>query len=640
MVKSSGSQITQNERMKKGAAKRERTRPFSKAEAQRHLRLLRDVTEGLQEVFWICNFELTEMIYISPAYEQVWGRSCRSLYERPASFLEAIHPEDRPRVLKVMAQRRCIGKLDLEYRIIRPDGAIRWIWDQGYPLPATKDAPARVVGMAQDITERKRVEAELHARQGQLTAAQSLGAMGSWEWDPASDRLIGSEEFYRIFGVKRDELPPTCTAFLRLVVPQDRPALQAALNKALEGKQNYSAEYRIRRPDGAERAIHSSGALLQDGERARRLVGVIQDISEQREAQDALRESEERLRLIAQASNDGMWDWDLRAGRIWWNERYDQLFGPRPPQSSRNLSWWTKRLHPQERKEIAASFKQALASRASHWSSDYRLVRPDGRIVFVHSRCYFIRSANGKAVRVVGAMLDTTPRRQADQELQQMRARLASLQDQERRRLSRELHDSTAQKLAALGIRFGMLEEAIRDGASLRDVAADCRRMVEECSQEVRSVARLLHPPLLDELGLEVALDTYVTDFARRCGLKVTLEVDPGVQRLPQEIALTLFRVVQESLSNVLRHSQSSSARVQLARARKRVLLEVSDLGRGIPPRMLERFRRRQSSSGMGLNGMRERLEQFGGTLELSSSDRGTTVRAILPASADRAPGE
>lgn len=228
--------------------------------------------------------------------------------------------------------------------------------------------------------------------------------------------------------------------------------------------------------------------------------------------------------------------------------------------------------------------------------------------------------------------VEIVQRQQTEESLRQLSGRLLQLQDDERRRIARELHDSTAQRLAAMIISLSTLEDAlVAYPAPLQKLAADCRTAAEDCAQETRTLAHLLHPPLLDELGLEVALDTYVTGLARRSRLRITLEVDPGLEKLSREASLALFRVVQESLSNVLRHSGSPSAAVQLARLGNRLVLEVTDQGRGIAPEVLAQLRRGPSGLGIGIMGMRERLEQLGGTLEIDSSNRGATVRAILP---------
>ena len=147
----------------------------------------------------------------------------------------------------------------------------------------------------------------------------------------------------------------------------------------------------------------------------------------------------------------------------------------------------------------------------------------------------------------------------------------------------------------------------------------------------------MLHPPLLDELGLEVALDTYLTGFTKRSGIQVRLDLPPDLGRLPADMELVLFRVVQASLGNIHLHSGSRVAEVSLTRLRRRLVLEIRDRGRGIPEDQLRELREHSSGQGVGIAGMRQRLRQLGGRLEIDSSSAGTTVRAMLPLPEERA---
>jgi signal transduction histidine kinase len=206
---------------------------------------------------------------------------------------------------------------------------------------------------------------------------------------------------------------------------------------------------------------------------------------------------------------------------------------------------------------------------------------------------------------------------------------LLHLQEEERRRIAHELHDSTAQKMTSILLNLRLLQDA-ENPEQAKLLTGTCVSAAEDCIQEIRTLSYVLHPPLLDELGLAAALDSYVTGFSRRSGIKVNLDVDRGLGELSQDVALALFRMVQESLANVHRHSGSAVASVQLMQTRNRVILEVGDQGGGIAPETLEELKAWRYDRGVGIMGMRERLEQLGGTLEIESSSGGTLVRAIV----------
>jgi signal transduction histidine kinase len=210
-------------------------------------------------------------------------------------------------------------------------------------------------------------------------------------------------------------------------------------------------------------------------------------------------------------------------------------------------------------------------------------------------------------------------------------ARILDLQDAERRRIARELHDSVGQYLVGVKIN---VEQLLSTGANLspshEKLLADTVDLTERSINEVRTISHLLHPPLLDEVGLESATRWYADGFAKRCALKVSLDLDRIANRLPKEVELALFRVLQESLTNVHRHAGAKSIEVVLTCSTGHIVLTVIDDGRGISSDVLTRFRSGMAS-GVGLAGMRERLAELDGTLEVEQRSRGTAIRASIP---------
>src|SRR6202140_4980385 len=210
-------------------------------------------------------------------------------------------------------------------------------------------------------------------------------------------------------------------------------------------------------------------------------------------------------------------------------------------------------------------------------------------------------------------------------------ARILDLQDAERRKIARELHDSVGQYLVGLKIN---LEQILTTRANLspthEKLLAETIDLTERSMGEVRTISHLLHPPLLDEVGLESAIRWYEDGFAQRCALKVSLHLDPIINRLPKEVELALFRVLQESLTNVHRHAGAKSIEIVLTCSTGHVVLSVIDDGKGISSEVLPRFRS-GTAIGVGLAGMRERLAELDGTLEVEQRSRGTAIRATIP---------
>jgi len=225
--------------------------------------------------------------------------------------------------------------------------------------------------------------------------------------------------------------------------------------------------------------------------------------------------------------------------------------------------------------------------------------------------------------------------------LRRLSAKLLSVQDEERRRIARELHDSLGQDLTAAKISLDMLaQEQYFNAAHLRDAQS----LVERCISDTRTLSHLLHPPLLDEAGFLSAAKWYVEGFGRRSGIEARLQLPEHLHRLPRRSEIALFRILQEALTNVHRHSGSRAVEVCVTANRSDVALSVRDFGTGVPAEVLERFSK-TGNVGVGLAGIRERLQELGGVLEIESSSQGTLLKVKIPIeeretvkSADRSP--
>lgn len=223
-------------------------------------------------------------------------------------------------------------------------------------------------------------------------------------------------------------------------------------------------------------------------------------------------------------------------------------------------------------------------------------------------------------------------RKGAENAVHDLSARLLELQDAERRRIARELHDSTAQTLAALCMNLSSLNRTTLDfPPDTRSLVDESVSLASRCSQELRTTAYLLHPPLLDELGLAGAVREYCDGFAIRSGIRVDLELPVDLPALSRESATTFFRVMQECLTNIHRHSGSPTASIRFRQDKTGIRMEVTDQGRGIPPHVLQPPANAPIGLGVGIAGMRERVRQLGGVMELSNHPRGATITATLP---------
>jgi len=273
----------------------------------------------------------------------------------------------------------------------------------------------------------------------------------------------------------------------------------------------------------------------------------------------------------------------------------------------------------------------ALATGASFHEEEAIIERPDGRRITVSVHVDPILDTDGAIVGVLNFFHDITERKRGEGLLKEreISAHLLRLQDEERRHIARELHDSAGQTLIVLGMNLEQIEyDAKRDPDHLATAIHDARKRLQRLSEELRTTSYLLHPPLLDDMGLSSALRLYMEGLIERSGLEIELRIADNLGRLPSQMELAIFRLVQECLTNIHRHSGSKTAQIRVAREPDRIYVEVQDQGKGMSPKQIAEV---QSGGGVGITGMRERVRQLHGELFVESDIDGTRIIATFP---------
>jgi PAS domain S-box-containing protein len=428
----------------------------------------------------------------------------------------------------------------------------------------------------------------------------------------------------RLFGYTAEE---AVGRHITLIVPQDRLHEEATILARLRRGERVDHFETVR--------VHKDGTMLDlsltispvkdaDG----RVVGaskVARDISDRKRWE---RVQSEQARLL-DLSSDAILVRDAGDRVTFWNHAASELYGFSPEEA---LGRVTHELLRTEFPEPLESIRKQLLQR-DRWTGELVHTAKNGKQIVVASRWVIDRDEHDDVRTVLETNSDVTEHKHAEEARKEseLSARLLQLQDDERRRIARELHDSVGQLLAAMGMNVSRIA---REKANLSPEAARCAEeishLVEQLSNDIRTVSYLLHPPLLDEMGLQSALKWYVDGFADRSKIVAKLEVPTDVERMPQDHELCLFRVAQEGLTNIHRHSGSSTALIKLFRTPGKITLEVADSGRGVSHETQRKIASGESA-GVGLRGMRERIRQLGGTLEIHANDKGTTVIATLP---------
>ncbi|MGC1685065.1 MAG: PAS domain-containing protein [Candidatus Acidiferrales bacterium] len=295
---------------------------------------------------------------------------------------------------------------------------------------------------------------------------------------------------------------------------------------------------------------------------------------------------------------------------------------------------WYGQIHPDDKQRWSSDAAEMFLTGKS-LKSAYRVIARDGHVVWFQCEVKMVRRPDGRPWFLHGVGFDITELKQTEETLRQrtvalqnLSARLLRLQDDEHKRIARELHDSVGQYLAAVKMNLLVLKGSAADGNDA--IHSEIEQLIERCIVETRTLSHLLHPPALDELGFAAAAQWYVEGFAKRSGIHVTIELPPQMDRLPHAVELTLFRVLQEGLTNIHRHSGSPKAEIVLAINDAEVSLQITDHGRGMPQDMLELFQKTGSHAGIGLAGMRERVNELAGRLEITSTTHGTQINVTI----------
>ncbi|MGA9737635.1 MAG: response regulator [Candidatus Sulfotelmatobacter sp.] len=638
------------------------------AESEERLRLAQKVGHSGT---WELQFETGRLIW-SPELQDLWGVAPGT--EAPGEqvqFRRMIYPEDLDRIDKSLAQtiETRSPEFNVEFRITRTDGVARWIESISRVFYDDAGKPLRIIGVSTDITPRKQAEESARKQRERFDLVAEASQVGFWFCDLPFDKLIWDHKVKEHFWLPSDA-EVTIDTFYERLHPEDRDRTHQAISESIENDTPYNIEYRTVAPDGRQKWIRAMGrTFYKSSGQPIRFDGLTLDITERKRIEERERKmateavaATAKFRAVFEQTPvfAGIMALDgtlLDANRLSLKAcgySAEEVLGRR----FWDTGWW--RLSEETQAKIRAATAQAAQGTAYeavltyHWADGTERVvnfalHPirdhEGKILFLHPTGVDITDLKRaeENYRTLAETLEAEVRartreleyRNADvvrqsEQLRDLSVRLLRVQDEERRRIARELHDSAGQILAALSMNLSRVaQHARQDGFRLTKEAEDSEQLVQQLNQEIRTMSYLLHPPLLDETGLSEALRWYIQGLMERNSLQIELSVAEDFGRLSREMELVMFRLVQECLTNIHRHSDSKSAIIRIAREDEIVSLEVKDQGKGISPERLAEIQAK--GSGVGITGMRERVRQFGGHMNIDSNHKGTTISFTLP---------
>jgi PAS domain S-box-containing protein len=476
------------------------------------------------------------------------------------------------------------------------------------------------IGIGQDVTERRKAERTLRETHERLEMIL----------DSMTDRFFAFDRNWRVTHFNKDaaeqlkQLGKDPAAFIGKIIWDEFPnsPYEESFRRAMRERVSITHEhYEPRLREWLENRIYPSS----DGG-----VAVFQRyITERKRAEEELRRSEAYLAEGQRLSHTGSWARNVVTGEVFWSLEMFRIFGFDPstePTHEKLLAL----IHPDDRVVIEHTIDGATREK-SHYEIDFRIVRPDGAIRHIHSVAHPVFGSDKELREFVGTVVDTTIQRQAEEERMQLLHRIITTQEEERHRIACELHDGMGQYVAALNLGLKNLSAASNLPASLKPRITKLEDLTKEFSQQIRHAALELRPTVLDDFGLQTALANYVDDWSKRNEITVEFHnTVPLDQRLPPHIETALYRLAQEALNNVLKHSRANLVTVILEYSRNSVVMIVEDGGIGFD--LDSAFTPSVESRGLGLTIMRERIESVGGKLEIESRpENGTVVAARVP---------
>lgn len=502
--------------------------------------------------------------------------------------------------------------------------------DVSLTISPIRDSAGKVVGAstsARDVSDRKRVERALRESEERFRAivettpecVKLVSADGTvLHMNSPGLEMVGARSADEVVGKNVYDL----------IAPEDRARFKAFNESICQGEQG-SIQFDVTGLDGKRRHMESHAAPLRNSDGTVVDLAVTADISERKRAEQALQESEQRYRAVTEAAPIMVWMSGLDKLCYYFNRGWLDFVGRTLEEETGN--GWAGNVHPDDLDRCVQIYVSSFDARSS-FEMQYRLRHHSGQYRWILDHAVPRYAPDGTFQGYVGGCLDIHDQKEAEEKARRadVSIQLMKSQDEERRHIARELHDSAGQTLTVLGINLARLvQKTGRIAPELASEAEQIQEIVQQLHREIRTTSYLLHPPLLDENGLYSAITWYAQGLLERSGLEVRLDISPDFGRLPRDMELVIFRFVQECLTNIHRHSGSNTASIRIAQESNQITLEIQDQGKGMSPARLAEIQ--AGRSGMGIRGMRERLRQFEGTLNIQSESSGTCVSATIP---------
>lgn len=568
-------------------------------------------------------------IRVNPAFEAFsgyTGEEARSIH--PLSY---VHDFDKPSVYRKLIELSEGKSVDyFENRIITKDGITKWVGWTATPLVNQ----GIVIASHRDITAQKEMIDALAISNERYEYVKRATNEAIWDFDLKKNVILRSDGYKQLFGYDTDSEHTNLHFWESKLHPEDKERVKQQLHTFLSQSEynQWQCEYRFLKNDGNYSYVSDKGFKIHDRDGLPiRLVGAMQDISEQKLFAEKLRLSNERYMLVAKATREAIWDMDFETKVITWSDGYKALFGHGFEDAEVGTDFWKSNIHPDDRLKVVKSFDVFLTERSTpNWECEYRFRRSDGSFSYVSDKCYLIFDNEGEPIRVVGAMQDITRQKNLEKEIiEKERSRQNQIaqaavfaQEKERAEIGKELHDNIGQLLTTTKLYLEMLKGNQENQEALIDRSMN---HVNSVINEVRSLSRSLVPYSLSDLGLVASINDLVDSFRLLSSFKIDfLHAEEIDEITDNTLQLTIYRIIQEKLNNIVRHAEASNVVIKLSVVANNLYLHVEDNGKGFDLRTIKK--------GQGIMNIKSRAELHEGSAEIiTNPGQGCKLSVLIP---------
>jgi PAS domain S-box-containing protein len=577
-----------------------------------------------------------KIVFANPKLIEIAGFPEEEVLSR--RFVDLVHPDDRQMAMEHHLRRQSGQELSATYRARTVDKAGRTKWVEVHAVQMTWNGRPASLGMVTDVTERRLAEQALRDSEARLASAVDAAALGTFEMDVLTKEVFIDDRLRQMSGIPPEAEPRAFEYWMENLHPDDRDLAAAVRRRLVDGQCDHlSTEVRFRHPDKGWIWLNYHARVVErDGQgRSVRHIGVFQDITDRKVAEQVLRQTELRFQLAVRGSNDGLWDWpDMTQDPQWWSPRFYELLGYKDGEIEASSSAWRSLVHPDDLDRVLAAV-HAVSEFGEPLEVEYRLRTKSGVYRWFCGRGAVSSNLEGRQMRMSGSLRDITDLRKVQTErltyqsrLKSLTSKLAMAEESERRRIAIGVHDDIGQKLVLAKLELQSLCQTPPEPATAQVLGRVCD-LIDQAMQDARSLAFELSNPVLYEVGLSAAVESWLSR-QMKAGIACEFSSELEGIRLDLNTSVVLFQAVREVVTNAVKHARASLLEVEILRPDGEVRILVRDNGVGFDPSILDRSGDRQA--GLGLFSVMERLEYIQGRVQICSAPgQGATVILTAP---------